>query len=558
MNASAAKEQAGFGRLAELIERLLFSPSRNAKLALLVDYFQTAPRADRGYALALLTGELRLDSVRPSQLRSLAMTRTDEELFRLSYAYVGDLGETIALIWPTTDSGEQLTLDFSPLIKEVQQLTPLERFPFIDRTLDRLSETERWIFIKLLTGSTLRIGVSARLAKQALANCFQQDVDAIERVWSAFEPPYAGLFAWLEGQTDEPVILDEVYFHPPMLAPALDETSLNSMEPSKFAAEWKWDGIRVQLAGDGAGRVRLFSRSGDDITAAFPEISASFQTRAVVDAELLIRRDRLDPVTDGLPGALADAASFNCLQRRLNRKNVSARLLEDSPAMLCCYDLLFRDGRDLRELPWQLRRAELESWFEQSALNPLTYRLSSLLDFHSWQELRQLREQARQADLEGVMLKCRDSPYLNGRPKGHWYKWKRDPLNIDAVMIYAQRGHGKRSSYYSDYTFAVWDESPGGERALVPVGKAYSGFTDRELVQLDKWIRNHTTHRHGASVRAVEPELVLEVIFDDLSLSERHRSGVAMRFPRIHRIRWDKPAAAADTLTTLRQLGGLT
>ncbi|MEM6884575.1 MAG: cisplatin damage response ATP-dependent DNA ligase [Verrucomicrobiota bacterium] len=548
----------GFHQLAQLIEQLMFSPSRNAKLALLVEYFHTAPTQDRGYGLALLTGELPLDCVRASQLRKLVTTKVDEELFRLSYAYVGDLGETIALTWPQSEqASDAAATDFAQLILRIQSLTPLERFPFIDRTLDQLSETERWVFIKLLTGSSLRIGVSARLAKQGLAQAFSKKVDDIERIWSAFEPPYPALFEWLEGRTDEPELPDEVFFHPPMLAPPLDETELAQMTPADYAAEWKWDGIRVQLTGDGAGKVRLFSRSGDDISEAFPEIMGSFTSRAVVDAELLIRRESLEPVTSELPCVLPDVASFNDLQQRLNRKKVSSKLLVESPAMLCCYDLLFCNGDDLRELSWKERRTQLDAWHQQSGLDPLIYRISELLPFQDWNELRSLREQARAAEMEGVMLKCKDSSYLPGRPKGHWFKWKRDPLNIDTVMLYAQRGHGKRSSYYSDYTFGVWSENEEGTRELVPVGKAYSGFTDEELVKLDRWIRKNTTERYGASVRAVAPELVLEVIFDDLRVSDRHRSGVAMRFPRIHRIRWDKPVSEAGTITELCQIGGL-
>jgi len=548
----------GFRQLAQLMENLLFSPSRNTKLALLAEYFHTAPEHDRGYGLALLTGELSLDLVRASQLRSLVTSKLDEELFRLSYAYVGDLGETIALIWPQAeDAPAPSHVDFKDLIERIQVLTPLERFPFIDRTLNQLSETERWVFVKLLTGSSLRIGVSARLAKQGLAQAFEKSVDDIERIWSAFTPPYHVLFDWLEGRTPEPVLPDEVFFHPPMLAPALDEAELDQMNPSDYAAEWKWDGIRVQLSGDGQGKVRLFSRSGDDISEAFPEITTSFTCRAVIDAELLIRRESLHPKTTKLPGVLPDVASFNQLQQRLNRKTVSPKLLADSPAMLCCYDILFHQGKDLRERSWQARRALLENWYHDADLDPLIFRISELLPWKDWNTLRELRQQSRAAEMEGIMLKNKTSCYLPGRPKGHWFKWKRDPLNVDAVMLYAQRGHGKRSSYYSDYTFGVWQLLEDGTQELVPVGKAYSGFTDKELLKLDQWIRKHTTERYGASVRAVEPQLVLEIIFDDLRASERHRSGVAMRFPRIHRIRWDKPATQAGTITELRQLGGL-
>lgn len=548
----------GLGRFAQLLESLLFSPSRNAKLALLVDYFKSAPKEDRGFALAILTGSLDMESVRPGQLGRLAETKVDPELFRLSRSYVGDLGETIALIWPTCPEGHAMDIGLAQVVGDVNNLTALERFPYLDRMLDTLPERERWAFVKLVTGSSLRIGVSARLAKQGLARAFGVHVDEIEKIWSAFSPPYEGLFDWLDGKTKTPAIQHEVYFHPPMLAGNLEPDERAGMEPRDFAAEWKWDGIRAQLSADGTDNVRLFSRTGEEMTAAFPDVVQGFHHRVVLDGELLARHeDLMNPVVSGLPGVMPDVGTFNELQQRLNRKNVSQTLLTDYPALFCVYDLLYADGNDLRELSWEERRKRLEAWFAGARLDPDRFRLSPLLDFASWEDLAQWRTKSREAGMEGLMIKRRDSPYLNGRTKGHWFKWKRDPLNIDAVMLYAQRGHGKRASFYSDYTFGVWDEEAADSgRELVPVGKAYSGFTDGELVQLDRWVREHTVERYGAAVRAVEPALVLEIIFDEIRHSSRHRSGIAMRFPRIHRIRWDKPAQEADTLESLKKLGG--
>ncbi|MEM6821743.1 MAG: cisplatin damage response ATP-dependent DNA ligase [Verrucomicrobiota bacterium] len=559
-------ETGGFTAFALLLERLLFSPSRNAKLQLLGQYFQSAPEEDRGYGLALLTGGLAIETVRAGQLRNLAKARVDESLFRWSYAYVGDLGETIALIWPEAvkdldvASLKRRAVNLSDLVTEVKSLTPLEVFPYIDRALDGMSEVERWTFVKLVTGSSLRIGVSARLAKQGLAKAYDVDVDEIERVWSAFQPPYKPLFDWLDGDTNQPELPDEIFFHPPMLAVALEESELEDMAATDYVAEWKWDGIRVQVASDGSKQRRIFSRSGDEITSAFPDLVEHLDFRAVVDGELLVRSDVLDvggrAEANTLPGVMADVAPFNHLQQRLNRKNVSSKLCATYPVMLCCYDLLFEDSEDLRELSFQERRERLEAWSKRTDLDASVIRISHQFTFKGWDELKELRECSRDAGLEGLMIKHKDSPYLTGRPKGHWFKWKRDPLNLDTVLIYAQRGHGKRSSFYSDYTFAVWDEGDDGARELVPVGKAYSGFTDEELVRLDKWIRDNTIERFGASVRSVKPELVLEVVFDDLQRSTRHRSGVAMRFPRIHRIRWDKPAEEADTMESVQKLMG--
>jgi DNA ligase-1 len=315
-----------------------------------------------------------------------------------------------------------------------------------------------------------------------------------------------------------------------MLANALDESELARLDPALYRAEWKWDGIRVQLAATAAG-VKLWSRGGEDIGAAFPEIIAAARgLRVVLDGELLVMR----------AGAVAP---FSDLQRRLNRRAPGAKLLRENPAHVRLYDMLFEDGHDLRPLGFEARRRRLEAWFARA--RPGRMDLSPLLPFATWQELSALRASARGGGIEGLMLKRADSPYLPGRPKGPWFKWKRAPLVIDAVLMYAQRGHGKRSSFFSDYTFGVWR----GEE-LVPVGKAYSGFSDRELAWLDRWIRDHTLGRFGP-VREVEKALVLEVAFDGAQRSARHRSGVALRFPRISRIRTDKPAAEADRLEAL-------
>jgi len=305
------------------------------------------------------------------------------------------------------------------------------------------------------------------------------------------------------------------------------------LNPADFVAEWKWDGARVQLAAQG-GKRRVFSRSGDDIGAAFPDIVESLEFDAVIDGELLIARGG---------DMKADPAPFNHLQQRLNRKTVSKKLLSDHPAFVRAYDLLFENGEDLRTMPFAKRRRRLEQW--HGRVGPSRIDLSATISFSGWDELSALRDGSRARGIEGLMLKRSDSPYLQGRPKGHWYKWKRGALTLDCVLMYAQRGHGKRSSFYSDYTFGVWRD--GG---LVPVGKAYFGFTDAELRELDAWVRNNTTDRFGP-VRQVAEGLVLEIAFDSVHRSKRHKSGLAMRFPRVHRIRWDKPAAEADKIETV-------
>jgi DNA ligase-1 len=403
--------------------------------------------------------------------------------------------------------------------------------------LDHLDASGRYALLKLATGE-LRLGVSARLAKTALANAFALDVDAVEEVWHGIGPPYLPLFAWAEGRGDQPTAEDVPVFRPFMLAHPLDEQRLSLDE---YAAEWKWDGIRVQIVRVGE-QTRLYSRAGDDITRSFPEVADAFDADGVVDGELLVKGAFQGAEEHG--GA---AASFNALQQRLGRKIVSARMLKDYPAFVRLYDILFDGGEDLRPLPWSQRRTRLEAFVPR--LDPARFDLSALIEADSFEALEAIRAGARDASIEGVMLKRRDSPYVPGRKVGHWYKWKRDPLTADCVLMYAQRGSGKRSSYYSDYTFGCW----AGEGELLPVGKAYFGFTDEELIWLDRFVRNNTVQRFGP-VREVAKTLVLEVAFDSIHASRRHKSGLAMRFPRISRIRNDKPAAEADRVETLMRM----
>ena len=314
-----------------------------------------------------------------------------------------------------------------------------------------------------------------------------------------------------------------------MLAQPLDDSELEGLDPRAYLAEWKWDGIRVQLVARGTER-RLYSRSGDEIGAAFPEMLDAMPAEVTLDGELLVLRD-------------GEVASFNELQQRLNRKTPNPKLLRDYPAAVRLYDILRESREDLRGLSFAERRRRLEAWYAREPRSALD--LSPLVPFSSWEELKELRDGARERGIEGLMLKRADSTYVSGRPKGPWFKWKRGALTLDTVLMYAQRGHGKRSSFYSDYTFGAWR---GDE--LVPVGKAYSGFTDEELRRLDRWVRNNTVQRWGP-VREVAPEIVLEIAFDSVHRSTRHKSGVAMRFPRIHRIRWDKPVREADTIDAL-------
>jgi DNA ligase-1 len=529
-----------------LLGQLIFTPSRNGKLRLIEDYARHAPDPDRGYAVAALTGALSFTRAKPALVRGLAEQRIDPVLFRWSYDFVGDLAETVALVWPERpEPAAAPPPRLSEVVDRLERAGRSEIPALIAGWLDALDATGRWALLKLITGG-MRVGVSAGLVRTALAAIGKVDAGQVEEVWHALTPPYEALFAWLEGRGERPSVATGLGFRPMMLAHALDEAELEALDPGAYRAEWKWDGIRVQLVGSG-GRLCLYSRTGDAIAEAFPDVmdalSASGAVDATLDGELLVAR--ADVVDELAPAPFAE------LQQRLNRKTATPQMMRARPAFIRAYDLLLLGAEDLRALPFDERRRRLETWFIER--RPPRIDLSPQVPFTHWEELKALRAGARAGGIEGLMLKRGDSPYVAGRPKEPWFKWKRGPLVIDAVLMYAQRGHGKRSSYYSDYTFGCWrSRADGPGRELVPVGKAYFGFTDLELVQLDKWVREHTIDRFGP-VRVVEPSLVLEIACDSVQRSTRHKSGVAMRFPRIHRLRWDKPAEQADEVTTLER-----
>jgi DNA ligase 1 len=590
-------------RFAQLLDRLAYEPGRNNKLRLLTAYFREVEDPDRGYALAALTVALSFKHAKPGLIRDLITDRTDPVLFALSYDYVGDLSETVALMWPRSaplpprSGGEGLgvggvstrsrshagaesvaappTPDPSPprasrveggertghnnpppptlteVVTTLRTLGKTELPKQLTRWLDELDETGRWALLKLVTGA-MRIGISARLAKTAAAEFGDKQAHELELMWPGLTPPYLDLFAWLEGRAEKPVNLDPVPFRPVMLAHAIEDADFAGLAASDFVAEWKWDGIRVQAVSgrDERGNMlaRLYSRSGEDITKSFPDLLPSLRLPGAIDGELLVLRD-------------GRVQTFNVLQQRLNRKVVSPKLTKDYPIHLRAYDLLGEGDIDLRTLPFTERRARLEAFVAK--LDDPRIDLSPTIAFDSWDTLTSARKDPASAGagedaeaVEGVMLKRRDAAYLPGRPKGQWWKWKRDPHIIDAVLMYAQRGHGKRSSFYSDYTFGVWTSGEDGDQ-LVPVGKAYFGFTDEELLQIDRFVRRNTTEKFGPVRHVVhEPDqgLVLEVAFEGLARSTRHKSGVAMRFPRISRLRWDKPPREADRLETLERM----
>lgn len=521
----------------ELLEQLYFTSGNHAKAALIKDYLANTPDPDRGWAIAAIAGALRFDFFKRNTVKKLITERVDSELFAMSYDYVGEVSETVAHLWPDYHPADALP-SLSHIIDDFMQVSRNKVSATLAQYLSMMTPAQRWALLKLGTRG-LRIGVSARSIKQILADYGNKDIADIETLWHGVSPPYTELLLWLEDKGTKPDTSDVLTFHPVMLSHPIEEKHIDAFHPEQWQIEYKYDGIRVQLAcnthkedGDKA----LFSRTGDDISHGFPDLLATVSGNLVLDGELLI-----------MHGDAVD--TFNALQQRLNKKKPSKALMESLPAGMIVYDALVIDGEDLTQLPLAQRQARLQAYLAQVRQHNPRLHLSTTLTANSTEALRALHQQACQnRAVEGLMLKRLDSGYVAGRPKGQWYKWKRDPFTVDAVIMYAQRGHGKRSSFYSDYTFGAWHDD-----TLLPIGKAYSGFTDDELKKLDNWVRRHAVGRFGP-VREVKKELVLEVAFDAVHTSNRHKSGVALRFPRIHRIRWDKPAKEADTLATVKSL----
>jgi len=533
--------------LAALIDALVYTRGRNEKLRLIAEYLRATPDPDRGWALAALTDGLNFPAVKSSAIRTMLMERIDPVLWTLSRDFVGDTAETASLLWPTTQNVPTDSQNPPTVSETVELLAAMTRksvFSELPALMDRLDSSGRYALLKLATGA-MRIGISSRLAKIAFARAFDVGVEEVEEHWHGLTPPYQPLFAWAAHGEAPPDTASMPTFRPFMLAHPLEETVVDLAD---YAAEWKWDGIRVQLVRqttkDGCGETRLYSRGGDDISGTFPELLDVLPIDAVLDGELLVRGSHQG-------GEQGGAASFNALQQRLGRKVVARKMLTDYPAFVRLYDALIVEGSDLRERPWTERRGALEALLPR--LPASHFDLSQVIAADSFDDLARIRAGTRDDAIEGVMLKRRDSPYIAGRRVGLWYKWKRDPLLIDAVLMYAQRGSGKRSSFYSDYTFGCWDGDPDTGAELLPVGKAYSGFTDEELKKIDRHVRTHTVNRFGP-VRETDRSLVFEVAFDSVHESKRHKSGLAMRFPRIHRVRWDKPPHEADRIEALRAL----
>lgn len=547
---------------AELYARLDATTSSNAKLQAMQEYFAEAPPADAAWAVYFLAGGRPRQVVPTRVLRELAtrLSGLSDWLFEESYQAVGDLAETIALLLPESQHASEQGLAW--WLEE--QLLPLrglppaelaERLPPLWAQLDRPS---LMVSLKLLTGA-FRVGVSKLLVTRALAGLAQIDAKRVAQRLVGYtdlshRPTAQRYLALIAAESEDEHAQRGGQPYPFFLAhplqQPLEQFDAQLGPASDWLVEWKWDGIRAQLV-KRDGRLWLWSRGEELITERFPELhelAEALPDGSVLDGELVAWKE---PATGS--GAVFGIQPFALLQQRIGRKTLSKKLLEEVPAALLAYDLLEWRGEDWRSRPQDERRARLELLVAE--VGDARLQLSPQLTGRDWQDFARQREASRELGVEGMMLKRRDSLYGVGRTRdlGLWWKWKIDPFSVDAVLIYAQRGHGRRASLYSDYTFAVWDDSTPGERVLVPFAKAYSGLTDDEMRKVDAIIRKTTVEKFGP-VRSVTPTLVFELGFEGIALSKRHKSGVAVRFPRMLRWRTDKRVEDADTLTTLQGL----
>ncbi|MCE7981395.1 MAG: ATP-dependent DNA ligase [Caldilinea sp. CFX5] len=523
---------------AELYAALDETNKTNAKLALLKDYFSAAPAADAAWVLYFLIGRRPRRAINGRRLAEWAAAEAGlpDWLFGESYDAVGDIAETITLLLPETEIESELPLHqwVEERLFPLQDLPEAEQRTAVVQAWRELSRPQRFIWNKLITGG-FRVGVSQQLVARALAEVSGMAVAAIaHRLMGQWEPT-AGFYAEL--LHTENAAADRSRPYPFFLAYALEGDPAETLgDLADWQVEWKWDGIRAQLIRRG-GEIYLWSRGEELVTDRYPEVvaaAAKLPDGVVLDGELLPwRGDTVLPFAE--------------LQKRIGRKTLSKKLLAEVPVILLCYDLLEYNGEDWRDRPLSVRRTQLAPIIQQ--VNDETLRLSEIVQAISWPELVARRAESRHRMVEGFMLKRLDSPYRVGRQRGDWWKWKIEPYTVDAVLINAQRGSGKRASLYTDYTFGVWDD----EGNLVPFAKAYSGLTDAEIRQVDRFVRANTREKFGP-VRSVTPELVFELAFEAIQRSNRHKSGIAVRFPRILRWRHDKKIAEADTLARIRAM----
>lgn len=520
---------------AQLITSLESTNKTNAKIDAMVHYLQTAPENDKLWFLALFTGKRPKRPVNTNLLKlwALEITQLPEWLFLESYSSVGDLGETLSLILPPPENeiDKSLSQWMSELI-DLKDKTEEEKRIYVIESWNGLDYTERFIFNKLIGGS-FRIGVSKKLLINALSKYSEIDssqlMHSIMGKWNVEETNFEDL---ISGTNINP---DNSKPYPFCLAYPMEKEIHELGNPEDWQAEYKWDGIRGQLIKRNK-EIFLWSRGEELVTPQFPELVFALENIEgdfVLDGEILAVVDN-------------QVLNFNELQKRLNRKTITAKMLKEIPVKTFVYDILEFNGEDLREKPLSERRAILEKLINENPHENI--KLSEIIQYKNWEELTEIRSNSRQNNSEGLMLKQKNSHYHSGRKKGDWWKWKVDALTIDAVLIYAQKGSGRRSGYYTDYTFAVKKEDK-----LVTIAKAYSGLTDKEIMEVSKFVTKNSLEKFGP-VRTVKPELVFEIAFEGIGYSNRHKSGVALRFPRIVRWRRDKKVDEIDDIEEVKKL----
>ncbi|MCS5489370.1 ATP-dependent DNA ligase [Algoriphagus limi] len=520
---------------ARLISQLDQSNKTKDKLAALHHFFKEASDRDKVWGIALFTHRRPKRQISTKQLREWCMEYSGipNWLFEECYHTVGDLAETISLLLPLPTNSH--SYDLSDWIEKLNSLRDKEEDDKKEFLLDawsRLDRTERFVFNKIITGG-FRIGVSQNLITQALAQFLDSEKSEIAYALMGNWDPNKIQFEELFNPNSTEQDLSKPY--PFFLAHPLEKEPFDLGNLEHWQAEWKWDGIRGQLISR-KNEVFVWSRGEELVNEKFPELldlGQKLPDGTVLDGEILAYQD-------GKP------LPFSLLQTRIGRKNITKKILQTAPVSFLAYDLLEWEGLDFRNQPLHIRRSKLE--LIHGEINHERLEISPPIQANSWNDLAKIREKSRSELAEGLMLKHKESPYETGRKRGNWWKWKIDPLTIDGVMIYAQKGHGRRADLYSDYTFAVWD----GDQ-LVPFAKAYSGLTDAEMREVDQFVKKNTCERFGP-VRTVKPELVFEIAFEGIQDSPRHKSGIALRFPRILRWRKDKPKEEANTIQELRAL----
>jgi DNA ligase-1 len=511
-------------KFTKLYCRLFHAQQETTKRELLINYFTTTPDPERGYALAILAHSLTMPKLTTVQLRQLITEKIDPKLFEFSYQYVGDLAETIALLWPLTQANNFSLPTLSQLVVKLQQLTKQDLPTYLLELLANSDPDERWVLLKLLTGK-LALNLTTRTIKQTLAIMGHTSVHAMEAVWRYQQPPYQELFAWLSGTAAKPLISDIPGYMPVMLANPITITELKNLDLANYQIEWNWDGTRVQVISQGNYQA-IFNRAGDDLSGLFPEIVSRLNFEGILDGELL-----------------SNSGNMLHLQHRLKRHKPSPKLIKDYPVHLQLFDALTLNNKDLRKLSLNERRLKLAQWHEKH--QPANIFLSEAINSADLSQLTELLYSQR-PNVAGLFFKSLASPYIAGRSHSHWYRLKRDPYVVDAVLMYAQRGQGRYANFYSEYTLGLWQD-----RQLLPIGKPYVEISAQEILQIDNWVKNHTVNRFGP-VRAVVPNLVFELAFDAVHLSNRHVAGFTLHFPRINRVRWDKSALEAGQLSSLQ------